>query len=110
MAPSRSSPARTLRERPDIVQLRRQAKELLAGFVAGQADVVAEVNAHYHPASTMRLCKPIPITVVSTGTEGIRPDASACSVSHFAAQAGPSPAPLRRGRTVVLVAYLCAYL
>jgi ankyrin repeat protein len=43
-------PTRTLRERPDLDQLRRQAKELLAAFVAGQAEAVAEVNAHYRDA------------------------------------------------------------
>jgi ankyrin repeat protein len=45
-------PARQLREHPDIDQLRRQAKELLQGFVAGDEDAVAEVNAHYRGADT----------------------------------------------------------
>ena len=40
-------PTRTLRERPHLVQLRRQAKELRAAFVAGDADALAEVTAHY---------------------------------------------------------------
>jgi ankyrin repeat protein len=43
-------PARTLRERPDIDQLRRQAKELLAAFLSGEADAVAEVHARYRKA------------------------------------------------------------
>ncbi len=45
-------PTRTLRERPDLDQLRRQAKELRTAFVAGDANAVAEVAAHYrdpHP-------------------------------------------------------------
>jgi ankyrin repeat protein len=45
-----SLPTRTLRERPDLDQLKRQAKELLAAFRAGQPDVAAEVQAHYHDA------------------------------------------------------------
>ncbi len=45
-----SLPTRTLREHPDLDQLRRQAKELLASFIAGENDAVAEVNAHYHDA------------------------------------------------------------
>jgi ankyrin repeat protein len=44
---TRHLPARKLRERPDLDQLRRQAKELLAAFVAGDAVATAEVNAHY---------------------------------------------------------------
>ena len=44
-------PTRTLRARPDLDQLKRQAKELLHAFVSGSADAVAEVNAHYRDAS-----------------------------------------------------------
>lgn len=43
----RNLPTRTLRERPDLDQLRRQAKELLAAFAAGEPAAVAEVSAHY---------------------------------------------------------------
>ena len=47
----KNPPTRTLRERPDLDQLRRQAKELLAAFAAGNAEAVAEVNAHYRDAN-----------------------------------------------------------
>ncbi len=43
-------PTRTLRARPDLDQLKRQAKELLAAFVAGDADAAAEVSTHYRGA------------------------------------------------------------
>ena len=43
-------PTRTLRERPDLEQLKRQAKELLERFTAGDAAAQAEVNAHYRDA------------------------------------------------------------
>jgi hypothetical protein len=45
-----SLPARKFRERPDLDQLKRQAKELLSGFIAGAADSVTEVNAHFRGA------------------------------------------------------------
>ena len=45
---NKSLPTRTLREHPDLDQLRRQAKELLAAFTAAEPDAVAEVNIHYH--------------------------------------------------------------
>jgi ankyrin repeat protein len=48
--PPSISPTRTLREHPDLDQLRRQAKELLAAFGAGKADALAEVSAHYRNA------------------------------------------------------------
>ncbi|MEX2299542.1 MAG: ankyrin repeat domain-containing protein, partial [Bryobacterales bacterium] len=38
---------RTLPARPNLDQLRRQAKELLAAFLAGQDAALVEVNAHY---------------------------------------------------------------
>jgi len=44
-------PTRTLPERPDIHQLRRQAKELLDGFRAQQSEACAEVHAHYRDAT-----------------------------------------------------------
>ena len=47
---NRSLPTRALHERPDLDQLRRQAKELLAGFTAGNSDAVVEVRAHYRDA------------------------------------------------------------
>ena len=46
----KSQPARALREHPDLNQLKRQAKELLAAFNAGEPDAVAEVNAHFRGA------------------------------------------------------------
>ncbi len=42
--------SRTLPERPDLDQLKRQAKELLRAFAADDAEAVAEVNVHYHGA------------------------------------------------------------
>jgi ankyrin repeat protein len=43
-------PTRTLPPHPDIRQLKRQAKQLLDGFVRGTGTAVAEVAAHYHGA------------------------------------------------------------
>ena len=43
----RNVPTRRMRQHPDLEQLKRQAKELLQAFVAGEATAVAEVNAHY---------------------------------------------------------------
>jgi ankyrin repeat protein len=43
--------ARTLRSHPDLDQLKRQAKELLAAFRRGDADAVAIVHAHYRHAN-----------------------------------------------------------
>src|SRR5439155_13238645 len=45
---------RTLRERPDLDQLKSQAKELLEAFFAGDTDTVAEVNAHYRGAGSAK--------------------------------------------------------
>jgi ankyrin repeat protein len=45
-----SPPLRKLRQHPDLNQLRRQARELLDAFRAGDPDAVAEVNAHYRGA------------------------------------------------------------
>jgi ankyrin repeat protein len=45
-----SPPTRALREHPDLHQLKRQAKELLAAFTAREQQAVAEVNAHYRDA------------------------------------------------------------
>jgi ankyrin repeat protein len=47
---NRSFPTRTLREHPDLEQLKRQAKELHDAFLAGEHDAVADVNAHYRAA------------------------------------------------------------
>src|SRR5262245_28569352 len=49
--PRSSLPTRTLPDRPDQEQLKRQAKELLQAFTHGEAGAVAEVNAHYHEAN-----------------------------------------------------------
>jgi len=46
-----SVPIRTLRERPDLEQLKRQAKELLESFRKGDGAAVAEVDAHYRGAN-----------------------------------------------------------
>ncbi len=43
-------PLRSLREHPDLDQLKRQAKELLAAYRAGDADAVAEVTHLYRGA------------------------------------------------------------
>ena len=43
-------PARVLPERPDLDQLKRQAKELLASFTARESSAVAEVRQYYHGA------------------------------------------------------------
>jgi hypothetical protein len=47
---TKSLPTRALRENPDLEQLKRQAKELLAAFRANEPDAVTEVNAHYRGA------------------------------------------------------------
>ena len=43
-------PTRTLRERPDLDQLKRQAKELLHAFADSEPAAVAEVRQHYRDA------------------------------------------------------------
>jgi ankyrin repeat protein len=48
--PRNSLPTRSLPERPDIDQLKRQAKELLDAYVSGRTAATAEVEAHYHGA------------------------------------------------------------
>ena len=40
-------PARHLPERPDLDRLKRQAKELLAGFAAGETSAAADVLQYY---------------------------------------------------------------
>ena len=45
-----SVPTRALRARPDLDQLKRQAKELLAAFRGGEPGISAEVHAHYRGA------------------------------------------------------------
>ena len=47
-------PTRQMRQRPDLEQLKRQAKELLRDLVAGEAEAAAEVNAHYRAADTSK--------------------------------------------------------
>jgi len=39
-----------MRENPDLDQLKRQAKELLAAFSSGNPEATAEIKAHYHGA------------------------------------------------------------
>ena len=50
----RSLPTRTLPAKPDLDQLRRQAKELLEAFRSGDPDITAEVNQHYRDADPSR--------------------------------------------------------
>lgn len=52
--PETSPPTRTLASRPDLDQLKRQAKELLEAFRAGRIDAIKEVAAHYHDADASR--------------------------------------------------------
>ena len=47
---ARALPTRTLPPHPDLRQIRRQAKQLLDGFIRGDGADVAEVTAHYHGA------------------------------------------------------------
>ena len=47
---ARSQESRRLPERPDLGQLKRQAKELLEAFLAGEKNAVAEVNRFYRDA------------------------------------------------------------
>ena len=51
MTSRKHPPTRTLRDKPDLAQLKRQAKELLQAFAAGGTDAAAEVNAHYQGAN-----------------------------------------------------------
>ena len=44
--PSPRVPTRTLRAKPDLAQLKRQARELLEKFLSGDAAAVAEVHSH----------------------------------------------------------------
>ncbi len=43
---------RSLPDHPDLQQLKRQAKELLAAFRAGDSDAVGEVTSHYRGADS----------------------------------------------------------
>src|SRR5262245_59322175 len=45
-----SLPTRTLPARPDLAQLKRQAKDLLHAFAAGDAAATAEIAGHYRGA------------------------------------------------------------
>jgi ankyrin repeat protein len=47
------APKRTLPAKPNLNQLKKQAKELLRAFRAGEAAAVAEVRACYHPAGAV---------------------------------------------------------
>jgi ankyrin repeat protein len=48
-------PTRRMREQPDLEQLKRQAKQLLAAFKAGDSAAVETVNAHYDSAQAAKL-------------------------------------------------------
>src|SRR5579872_578350 len=43
-------PTRRMREQPDLEQLKRQAKQLLSAFRAGDSAAIESVNAHYDNA------------------------------------------------------------
>src|SRR5260370_42675662 len=47
---NKNVPTRVMREHPDPDQLKRQSKELLRAFRAGEAKAAEEVNAHYRGA------------------------------------------------------------
>jgi len=47
-----TTPARSLPPPPNLDQLKRQAKELLAAFRAGDADAIADVQAHFRGANS----------------------------------------------------------
>jgi ankyrin repeat protein len=47
---SRTLPTRRMRAHPDLNQLKRQAKELLRAFLAGEPKATAEVQVHYSRA------------------------------------------------------------
>ena len=47
-------PTGQLPEHPDLDQLRRQAKELLAGFLAGQSEAVAQVRLFFRDADAAK--------------------------------------------------------
>ena len=44
---TRNLPTRRMSDHPDLDQLKRQAKELLKAFLAGEPEASAEVKAHY---------------------------------------------------------------
>ena len=46
----KTPPTRTLRQHPDLDQLKRQARELLEAFTASEPNAVAEVHAYYRGA------------------------------------------------------------
>ena len=48
---SQKPPTRAMRENPDIDQLKRQAKELLEGYLASAPEAVAEVTAYHRTAT-----------------------------------------------------------
>jgi ankyrin repeat protein len=54
MTARKAPPSRALTARPDLDQLRRQAKELLTAFHAGDDDAVAEVRVRYRDADRER--------------------------------------------------------
>ena len=43
-------PTRSLSAKPDLAQLKRQARELLENFAGGDAAAAAEVHAHFQGA------------------------------------------------------------
>ena len=47
-----STPTRKLPTKPDLKQLKKQAKDLLKAFHSGESAAVAEVHAHYHGSTS----------------------------------------------------------
>ena len=50
--PRKALPTRSLRERPDLDQLERQARALLDAFRAGRAEAVREVRSYDRQADS----------------------------------------------------------
>jgi ankyrin repeat protein len=50
LTPRPHVPTRTLKAKPDLSHLKRQAKELLDAFIGGDAVAIAEVGAHFQGA------------------------------------------------------------
>src|SRR3954471_17784752 len=51
MSARKHPPTRALPRHPDLAQIKRQAKELLKAFTAGDAAAIAEVQSHFRDPS-----------------------------------------------------------
>src|SRR4051812_4373778 len=49
---TRSNSPRPLPSNPNLEQLKKQAKDLLSAYRAGEPDAIAQVQAHYRPRET----------------------------------------------------------